>query len=174
MSEKWKNNRIIYEGSVFALKTGVVFLDDGSEAIRDIIVHPGGVVVLPILGEKIVLIKQFRIALGKEIYELPGGRVKAKDNIEERARLELEEEVGYKANCFEHMISYFPVPGMTDLQIHIYKAEDLIHCGTDPECDENIDVVTLNIKEVKELLDSGSIVDGSAIIALSYYFSMQE
>jgi len=169
MSEKWKNSKVIFKGNVFSVKSGTVSLDNNAETTRDIIEHPGGVVVLPILDGKIILIRQFRISLNKEIYELPGGRLQRYDSIEDRAHSELKEETGYKANSLTNLISYYPVPGITNLKIHIFKATNLEFCGSDLEWDERIDVVSLSRDDVNKMLSRGTIVDGSTLIALNLY-----
>lgn len=172
MHEEWKSSQIIFKGTVFSLRTGIVSLENDATATREVIEHPGGVVVIPILdNKKIIFIKQFRIALGKELLELPGGRVQDQESIEERALSELEEETGYKANTISHALSYYPVPGITNLKIHIYTASNLVFSQRNLEWDEKVEVVTLSIEEVKKKLAHGYIEDGSAIIGLNHYLS---
>ena len=171
MTEKWKTFTEIYKGKVFTLGSGQISLEDGTEAIRDVVVHPGGVVTLPILDEKIMFIRQYRIALGKEILELPGGRVEKIEDREERARTELLEETGYRAKKIELLGCYYPVPGFTNLKISIYEGNDLEYVGTKLEWDEKIDIVMISIENAELMLREGKFEDGSVIIALSYFFS---
>ena len=82
--ETWVNSETLYEGKIVTLKRGRVRLDDGREAIREVVEHNGGVVIAPRVGDSVVLVRQYRIAIGKELLELPAGKLEGAEEPLER------------------------------------------------------------------------------------------
>ena len=88
--EKWLNSDHFYKGRIFDLRVGKVLSEDENIVEREIIEHPGGVAIVPVFEDNsILLIRQFRISIGREIFELPGGRIEPGDSPEKRAENEL-------------------------------------------------------------------------------------
>ena len=95
--EKWTEREEKYKGKIFSLLSGKVQLDNGELVTRDIVHHNGGVAIVPVLDDSVILISQFRISIEREILELPAGRLEEDETPEACARRELEEEIGYRA-----------------------------------------------------------------------------
>jgi ADP-ribose pyrophosphatase len=167
MTEVWLNSIYKHKGKVFSLRTGDVRLDDGQIVQRDVIEHPGGVAVVPILDDKtVILLRQFRISVGKEIIELPGGRVEIGEPPEVTAARELVEETGYEAGNLIDSVTFLPAPGFTNLRIHIYLAWNLNKTNQQLEWDEKPELLYIPISQVRKSLANGEFEDGNTVIGL--------
>lgn len=164
--ETWVSKKRKFAGHIFAVDVGEARLDDGTLATREMVAHHGGVAVVPILGDDVILIKQYRIVVGKEMLEIPAGRLEGDEPSEARARAELEEEVGYQAGELVLAHSYFSSAGFTDERMHIYLAFDLTATARNLEFDERIEVVRVPIKAIAGMLATGEIEDAKTIIGL--------
>ena len=105
--ETWLNPKMVFEGKIFSVKVGEVRLDDGSLARREIVLHRGGVGIVPILNDEVLLVRQFRIAIGRPILEIPAGRLEEGEEPEHRAKVELEEEIGYRPGRLVYVASCY-------------------------------------------------------------------
>lgn len=164
--ETWVESERRYTGSVISLRVGTVRLDDGSLAEREMVEHPGGVAIVSVKGDRVLLIKQFRIAVGREVVELPAGRVEDGESPEYCARRELEEELGYRAGGLLHLASYYASVGFTDERMDIFLALDLEETEKKPEWDERIEAIEIPLDEVETRLESGEFDDSKTIIGL--------
>ncbi len=164
--EKWIHKDIIYQGSIFSVANGEAQLDDGTHVSREMVDHFGGVAVVPVLGDSVILIRQFRIAIGKRMLELPAGRLEGEESIEYRARCELEEETGYRAGKMTLATSYYSSAGFTNERMHIFLAFDLVEVGQNLEFDEQIELVVMPLTEVSSKLARDEFDDAKTIIGL--------
>jgi ADP-ribose pyrophosphatase len=164
--EKWIRQEEIYHGRVFSLWGGQVALDDGQVAAREYIRHAGGVAVVPLLGEKVILIRQFRIAIERDLLELPAGRLEPGEDPLSCAARELEEEIGCRAGRFIPIASYFASVGNSNERMHIYLALDLEKTERKLEADERIQEVVLSLEEVRDRLARQDFEDSKTIIGL--------
>ena len=167
MSEKWLQSQYIHQGEFFSLRSGQVALEDGKTAQREIIEHNGGAAVVPVLSDySVVLVRQFRISIGQEILEIPGGRLLPGESPETRAKYELEEEVGYRAGRLIPLVTFYPSPGYTNEKVHIYLGLDLQKTQQNLDPGEKIEIVILSLAEIKNMLVRGEFIDGNMIIAM--------
>ena len=88
------------------VEKGMARLDDGMEVHREMVVHPGGVGIVPVLDEGVLLIRQYRIAVQRHVLEIPAGRLEGNEDPEHRGRCELEEECGYRAGRLELVVRF--------------------------------------------------------------------
>ncbi len=165
--ENWIDSRIAFSGKIFQVRTGKVSLQDGSNAQRDVVDHSGGVAIVPIIGDEIVLIRQFRISIGREIIELPAGKLEQDEKPETCAQRELEEEIGFQAGKLVLAQSYYSSVGFTNERMYIYLGLDLEETEKKLEWDEYIQTIRLPISEVKSKLFRGEFEDSKTIIGLS-------
>ncbi|MEM7313509.1 MAG: NUDIX hydrolase, partial [Planctomycetota bacterium] len=108
--------------------------------VRDVIRHPGSVVLLPIIDDgHICLIRNHRIAVGRTLLELPAGTRETNEPPEETARRELIEETGYRCEQLVRMLEFYPAPGMLDEQMILYRAEGLVAGAPERELGEQIE-----------------------------------
>ncbi|MCC6743486.1 MAG: NUDIX hydrolase, partial [Acidobacteria bacterium] len=143
--------------------------DDGDdrEFEIDIVHHSGGAAVLPIdANGDVVLIRQWRYALGRELLEAPAGRIEPGDDPAATAARELEEEAGFSAGSIEPLGSMLVAPGYTTERIYLFRATGLSPVPPRPDEDERIEVVIVTFDEALAMIDSGEIEDGKTIVAL--------
>ena len=145
-------------------------LPDGREADFEIVRHPGGAAVLPVLDDgRIVLIRQFRPAVGSHILELPAGKLDEGEAPEVCALRELEEETGYRAGQLESLGKMWTAVGFCDELLHLYLARDLTPGSRALEPNEFIEPVTVTLDEALELIERDEIRDGKTQLALLRY-----
>ena len=131
--------------------------------------HPGAVIVVPFLNKNtIVMMRQFRPALGRYIYELPAGTIDIPEKPLTCARRELLEETGYSAKRFKKLGQIYPVPGYSTEVIHIFKAEGLIRGQAQPEEYEVIELKSMSRSQVNRLLQQGKLMDAKSICTFAH------
>jgi ADP-ribose pyrophosphatase len=138
---------------------------------RDVVVHPGAVVILPLLDDgRIVMIRQFRHAVGEELWELPAGTREPAEAPIDTARRELEEEAGYQASEVTPLSEFFTSPGILSEQMFAFTARDLTPVPQRLERGEKIQVVPLAADDVRILMLEGEIRDGKTLAVLGLHF----
>lgn len=164
--EIWKESKVIYEGSVVRLRVGEVVLDDGSPAFREVVEHKGGVCILPFTGHSVILVRQFRIAVGEYVLEAPAGKLEADEDPAYRARCELEEETGRRAGSMLSLGFIFASVGYCSERIHQFLALDLetVPRNLDPE--ERIELVEIPLAEIPGMLARNEIPDDKTAVIL--------
>jgi ADP-ribose pyrophosphatase len=164
--EKWIEQAEIYRGKIFSLWGGQVALDNGKIAIREYIRHAGGVGIVPMVDENVILIRQFRISIERELIELPAGRLEPNEEPMDCAARELEEEIGYRAGKLIPIASYFASVGNSNEKMHLFLALDLERTKQRLESDERIQEVVMSLALVKEKLANQEFEDSKTIIGL--------
>ncbi len=161
--------RVVHRGRVFDLTVDRFVDDDGDdrEFEIDIVHHSGGAAVLPIdANGDVVLIRQWRYALGRELLEAPAGRIEPGDDPAATAARELEEEAGFSAGSIEPLGSMLVAPGYTTERIYLFRATGLSPVPPRPDEDERIEVVRVTFDDALAMVDSGEIEDSKTIVAL--------
>jgi ADP-ribose pyrophosphatase len=164
-------SNIIFHGKVFDVKVDdIEYNGTGNKASRQVAVHPGGAVVLPLKKDgKIVFITQYRYPHNQVLLELPAGKLEKGEYPLECASRELTEETGYISNKISKLGKIFTTPGFCDEVLHIYLAEDLISGNhTREEGEEGMEIVELNLDEIEEKIRNGEIVDAKTICGIHY------
>ena len=162
----------IYSGRVLNLDVDRVRFPDGSEGQLELIRHSGAAAVIPFLDEpndtdaRILLIRQYRYAADRFLYEVPAGRLERGEDPVACARRELREEAGCEAASFTSLGRFFTTPGFIDEFIHVFMATGLTRGEAMPESDEFIHSESHTLLEGLRMIDRGEIVDGKTIIAL--------
>lgn len=164
--EEWIDSKRLYEGQVVSLRVGHALIDEKTVAVREVVEHPGGVAILPVQGDKVILVRQYRIAIGRQIIEVAAGKLEGEEEPIERARLELEEETGYRAKRLIPVGSVYASVGYTTEEIHLFLAFDLEKVGQRLEFDESIEIVEMPIAEIGEQLAGNKLKDAKTILCL--------
>ena len=139
--------------------------------VREVVVHPGAVVILPILDrDRIVMIRNHRFSVERELWELPAGTLEAGEEPIETARRELEEETGFSAAEMVPLIEFYTSPGICTELMHAFLATELTPVGQRLEPGERIVVETLPAADVRKRFTAGDFVDGKTIAVLGTYF----
>ncbi len=164
--EKWQENQIVYDGTVFRIRTGDVTLEDGTCAQREVVEHSGGVGVIPFDGNSVILVRQYRIAIGQDILEIPAGKREGDEDPAECGMRELIEETGYRAKQLIPAGSYYATVGYSSEKFYLYLAFDLQHVGQDLDEEERIELVELSLDEVRQGLKAHRFEDGKTVVGL--------
>ncbi|HLP84272.1 MAG TPA: NUDIX hydrolase [Phycisphaerales bacterium] len=143
---------------------------DGTPLTREVIRHPGSVIILPLLatpsGLQVVLIENFRLSTESTLLELPAGtRTRGEDPAVCAAR-ELIEETGYRASTLTHVTTFLTAPGLTDEAMAFFIAQDLSQVGQDLENDEEIAVRLVSPSDALSMIAKGEIRDAKTMLAL--------
>ncbi len=164
---KTKKAETIYKGRIFRLVKEDVQLQNGVETQLDIIRHPGAAAIVPAYGyDKIILIKQYRHAIGEYIWEIPAGTFDKNEDPLECAKRELLEETGFRAEFWEKLGVITPVPAYSDERIHVYFAANLIQETQNLDKDEVLEVHKLKVTDVLEMIRKGEIKDSKTIASI--------
>jgi ADP-ribose pyrophosphatase len=164
------SSEVLFRGRVFTLKRDRVIEPSGIEATREIIVHPGSVVVLPVLPDgRIVLIRQYRHAAGQYLWELVAGHKEPDEDFAAGAHRELQEETGYTARRVRKLLEVFPSPGLLGEKMVIFLAQDLKKGTARPEDDEKITQRVFTLKEAERWIKAGRIRDSKSVAGILYY-----
>ncbi len=164
----------VYSGRIVNLDIDRVRFPDGSVGELEMVRHSGASAVLPFASDpagedpQLLLIRQYRYAAERYLYEVPAGRLDPGEEPLACATRELLEETGCTAERVEFLTTIFTTPGFTDERIHLYMATGLTRGESNREADEFIEVVTRPMSEVLGLIERGEIVDGKTIVAVLF------
>jgi len=164
--------RRVFQGRIFSVNVETVTLPRGKELAVEVVRHPGSVVIVPVDDSgRIVLVRQYRHALGRRVWELPAGSLGPGEDPARAAHRECQEETGLVASRVERVGSYFPTPGYCDEEMHFFVATGLRPPGReDPpvhvDDDEDIEIGTFGVAELRRMADAGEIIDLKTIAGL--------
>lgn len=159
----------LFRGVKFAVERRLVPTGDGGTAMREVVLHPGAVVVLPLLDDgRIVMIRNHRFAVGETLWELCAGTLEDGESPEETAGRELVEETGYRAGRLEPLTTFYTTPGICTERMHAFLATDLTEVGQDLEETERIEVEAVTRERALEMVASGEVRDAKTIATLLF------
>jgi len=157
----------IYRGRVVTLRIDTVRMPDGRETKREVVEHHGAVAIVPRLdNQTILLIRQFRQAVGETLLEIPAGTLEDGEDADACAARELVEETGYRAGRLRRMFSQYLAPGYSNEVLHAYLGEELTASYAAPDADEEIEIVPVRVVDVEPMILDGRIKDAKSIAAL--------
>ncbi|MEW6516479.1 MAG: NUDIX hydrolase [candidate division FCPU426 bacterium] len=158
-----------FQGRVVDLYVDQVRDAGGERHRREVVGHQPAVAVVPMLGrDRLLLIRQFRYAVGRFLWELPAGLVESGESPLAAAKRELKEETGYHAGCWQRAHSIYSSPGFCQEVIHLYLAWDLVRKGNPcPDQDEFLSVKPWDLREAFGLFQPQGIQDGKTLLGLN-------
>lgn len=165
--------RVVHTGRVFTVQIESITLPNGMPLDAEIVRHPGSVVVVPVAEDgALVLVRQYRHAIGRRVWELPAGTLKPGEEPESAARRECQEETGLIPARLDYLGAYYPTPGYCDEIMHFYRATGLRKPQqSDPEAhadeDEDIETGRFDRDQTRGMIASGEIVDLKTIGGLA-------
>lgn len=161
----------VFKGYCYEVVVDQVSWPNGKTLRRDLIVHPGISIFIPLLGNnQMILVRQFRYGAGKVLWELPAGTIHGKETPLACAKREIIEEVGYRAKHWKKIGVYYASPGYTTEVIHGFVAADLIRLKPCPEADEVLEEKIFKIAEVKQMIRKKQIEDARSLTLLFDFF----
>jgi ADP-ribose diphosphatase len=157
----------VYRGRILNLHVDTVRLDNGNETIREVVAHPGAVVIAAVDDEdNVLLVRQYRYAVGRELLELPAGTLEKNETPERAAPRELKEETGYAARRWELLTRFYSSPGILTEEMRVYLARDLTAGESEPEGDEELKLEKMPLREAIARAARGEIMDAKSIVGL--------
>jgi 8-oxo-dGTP pyrophosphatase MutT (NUDIX family) len=148
------DSKTAWEGRIATVRVDRFRYDDGDEAEREVIAHPGSVAVVAHDGERLYLVKQPREAVNEpELLELPAGKLD-EDGEEplDTAKRELAEEIGKGARTWKHLTSFYTSPGFVDEECHVYLATDLYDESAEADENERIEIVAVPLDRLDDAI----------------------
>jgi ADP-ribose pyrophosphatase len=167
LTEHLIRSETIASGGMLTVKRDQVRLPNGNTCQREYVLHPGAVVVVPLLANgNVILEKQFRYALNNVFIELPAGKIDAGEDILITGQRELLEETGYSASEWIHLGHQHPCIGYSNEVIHMYMARCLTAGAKKLDDDEHLEVFEASFEQCLSMIKNGEITDGKTIVAL--------
>jgi ADP-ribose pyrophosphatase len=143
---------------------------DGRSELRDMVVHPGSIVVVPLLDDgRVVMIRNRRFAVERTLLELCAGTLEPGEEIAACAARELEEETGYRAGALTPLLAFYPSPGMSNERMHVYVARGLVQTAQQLDPSEQIQVELLPMEDILTRIREHEIEDAKTIAAILYF-----
>lgn len=166
------SSKIVFRGKVFGVRRDLVAEPGGLRVSREVITHPGSVVVLPVFRDgRILMIRQYRHATQQFLWELVAGRIDHRETVKHAAARELKEETGYRASKFHQFLNFFPTPGFLEERMHLLLATGLTAGQAEPEADEKIISHAYTITQLKLMIKRGDLKDGKSIAGILFYLT---
>jgi ADP-ribose pyrophosphatase len=155
---------IVYKGRVFSVEVERQRFPNGQEHEVAVVRHPPSVVLVPIQDDgRVILIRQYRASIGREMWEIPAGSVDPGETPDQAAARECEEEIGLVPGRIERIRGLYPTPGFCDEELIFYRVSDLRAPAPDsphrPDADEDITSKAVAIDEARAMVTRGEIID---------------
>ena len=161
----------LYRGRVVELKVDRVIEPGGVETTREVVCHPGSVVIVPHLPDgRLILVRQYRYAAKESLWELVAGGLENGETPRQGARRELLEEAGYRARVLKPLLEFYPSPGILSEKMHLVEAWDLTPAKGEPDADERIEVGFFTVDAVMKMIRSRKIRDGKTLVGMLWLF----
>jgi ADP-ribose pyrophosphatase len=160
--ERTIESKHLYRGRVVQLRLDTVVLPNGRTKIREIVVHPGAVAIVPVVNGNVMLVEQYRKAIERTTLEIPAGTLEEGESPKECAERELLEETGYQASQWDKLIEYYPSPGFSSEIIHVFKASGLKKVSDAKE----LPLHYMGLNEVEAKIRTGELKDSKTIIGV--------
>ena len=175
VEEKTLSSQLIYEGRAVKLRVDTVSKPSGRQTTREIVEHADCVAIVAVDADNnVLLVKQFRKAVGKELLEIPAGGIEPGEEPVDTVRREMREETGYLPRKVKRLGGFYSAPGYCTEYLHLYLATDLVPSQLYAEDTESIRLVPVPIAEIPRLLASGDICDAKSIAGLFAFLEYQK
>lgn len=156
---------VIFEGRMLRLERDIVRLPNGLETSREVVRHPGAVAIVALQDQNILMVRQYRYAVGQETLEIPAGKLDPQEQPLECAERELREETGYRG-ILEPISTFYTTPGFTDEVMHLFLARDLVWDPLTPDDDEFLGVEIIPWKEALQKALQNKFNDAKTILGI--------
>ncbi|MGH2458305.1 MAG: NUDIX hydrolase [Chloroflexota bacterium] len=172
LPERVVARREVFRGRILSLRVDEVVLPSARRTTREIVEHPGAVVIVaPDDRRRVAMVRQYRAAIGQVLIELPAGTREPNEDAEACARRELAEEMGLEAASWTALGGFYSAPGFCTEYLSLFLATGLAPAPGRPEEDESIQREWIELRDVPTLIASGEIRDAKSIVGLLRYLS---
>ena len=164
------SSEMVFKGKVFSVERARVRLPHGREVVQEIVRHSKSAVLIPVPEPgQVILIRQYRYSLNAWMWELPAGSVDEGETPEEAARRECHEEIGKVPATIVRLAAIYPTPGYCDEEMVFFRVSNLDESDEQPEVDEDedIEVRVFELRDAREMIRRGEIVDMKTIVGLT-------
>lgn len=173
--EKTISSKAIYSGRVVTLKVDTIKMPDGRETTREIVEHEDCIAVVPVDDkDNVLLVRQYRKPVEKELLEIPAGGIDSGESPEDAVRREMQEETGFLPRKLVKLGGFYSAPGFCTEYLHLYLASDFIPSQLHADDTESISLELVPVTEIPELLTSGRIEDAKSIAGLHMYLEYRK
>jgi ADP-ribose pyrophosphatase len=173
--EKTISSEMIYKGRALNLRVDSVELPDGRKTKRTVVEHPDCIAVVALDNEQnVLLVKQFRKAIEKELLEIPAGGIDPDEDVETAVKREMQEETGYLPQKLVKLGGFYSTPGYCTEYLHAYLATDLVPGKLVAEDTDGIELVRVPVAELPALLASGKLTDAKSIAGLYMFLDYKK
>ena len=167
LCEKTIEKEVIFEGRIITVRKDKALLEDGTVAGRELVLHSGGVCVVPLTDEnEVIMVRQFRYAFGEPLLEIPAGKLEPGEEHRSAALRELTEETGTSCKSFDYLGVCYPSVAYLSEKIHMYLARGLDFGTSRPDDGEFLDVLRIPLEKAVKMVMDGEIPDAKTQIAL--------
>lgn len=167
LEEKTISSETIYEGVIFTVRKDSAELEDGSVARRDIILHSGGVCVIPVTeNNEIFMVRQYRYPFHEITCEIPAGKLNHGENHAECGKRELLEETGFTCSEYIYLGEMYPTPAYNSEITHMYLAKGLEYKKQNLDDDEFLDVIKIPLEKAVEMVMKNELKDGKTQLVI--------
>jgi ADP-ribose pyrophosphatase len=168
MEERTVNSRRVFDGRLISVRVDEVELADGRRTRREIVEHPGAVVIAAWDGERLATVRQWRHPAGAELLELPAGTLDPGEAPLATAARELAEECGLAAGSWVEGPRFYSAPGFCTELLHSFVATDLVEAPSIADADEELETGWLTLPEALAAIDEGRIMDAKSIALIGW------
>src|SRR4051812_16131696 len=159
--------QVIHEGRKIKVAVDTSTGPNGETIRRDMVLHPGAVVILPVIDrDHVCLLRNNRFVIGETLWEVPAGTLEPGEVVESAAERELVEETGYTAKRWRKLGHFYPSPGVLDEKMYLFVAEDLTAGTARPEADEDLEPKTVPWADALRMAQDGTIHDLKTVTAI--------
>ena len=175
MAEETLSSQVIFEGRAVRLRVDTVATAGGRQSTREIVEHADCIAVIAVDAEdNVLLVKQFRKPIEKELLEIPAGGIDEGEDAAAAVKREMQEETGFQPQRLELLGGFYSAPGWATEYLYLYLATDLTPSQLHAEDTEGIEVVRVPVSQVPELISSGKIQDGKSVAGLLIYLKYRQ
>ncbi len=170
MTEKTLSSKVVFKGRALRMRVDTVLTADGRRSTREIVEHPDCIAVVALdTGGNVLLERQYRQPIGKELLEIPAGGIDAGEEPEASVVREMREETGFRPQQVTKLTGFYSSPGYTTEYLHLYLATDLVPDPLAAEDTAGIEVIPLPLTQIPDMISSGKIQDAKSITGLLFY-----
>ena len=174
-AEETLSSDIVFEGHIMKVRVDTVRKPDGRQSTREIVEHGEVITVVPVdADDNVLMVKQFRKPLEKELLEIPAGGINPGEDTEAAVIREMQEEIGFRPGKLVKLGGFYSAPGFCTEYLHLYLATDLTPNQLHAEDTEDIEVVRVPVEQIPELVTSQKLEDAKSIAGLLAYLEYRK